>query len=552
MNNVVFLRGELRLIWLYMPAVILQAWFATRDVFIIDAYWDSVFYKQLAFGFADWQNFSLKNHFPIPPLYSFILSFGVITNDFMMTESVQSWINPALYYLSIYPIYLIVRLFLPERYGLIAVAVFITYPTGVFTQWTFSENLAYPLSLTCFYFAAKTLVHESYRTTDTLGLIIFCTASLLTRIQSIFIVIPLLCWCIWRRWRNQRSILGLCFTLMGSLGIWILLLERLGYFESKADWFFYSDTNEVWNYTLWEYTLFFLNRFFSHWTALWIEGGLIIPSLPISLLVLSLFNNIKLDKKLQELLTCWFIVSFCLLTIISLYRLMRMDVEAWSVSLRHISYVNLWAIPLVIFCIEQLKQLQNKTALITTVVVINIIFSSSLFMSGVWEGLTRPETYFVNSPSLDVLDQFESYLPWTFFVTILIVSIFLVCIFIFKKRAGLVCWAGILLYLYGCSMEYALDDRDYAINLWGYEDIQLFCDQYQKGRWNNYTIYCVEKEEYQFLRPNLIYWINKESILLHYNSPKPDSEFLLLTMRYDQVGELVFQSGRLKAYIHKN
>ncbi len=551
MNTPLYHCGEFRLVWLYLPAVLFHGWFATKDVFIIDVYWDSIFYKQLAFGLADWNTFHIQNHFPVPPLYSFFLSFAVMDGDYILTETLQSWLNPAIYFLGLIPTYKLTRLFLSRHYGILAAVLFIAYPTGVYTQWTLSENLSFPLSLFCFYFAAKSLSQPSFSKTDSFYFGLLCAANLLTRIQSIAFVFPLALWCIFRRWRNHSNAAELFEACSGGVILWIFMLFYLGYFEAKGDWVLYSTTDEQIKRSVVDYILAFLNRFYAHWTALWIEGALLLPTIPLAGLLASKFGAIKLNSSQREILHCWFIVSLCLVGSISFYRLLRLDVEYWSVSLRHLSYVNLLAIPLAFFVLDSFVHSTKKAYAILCFLTAALILWGSMFLPEVWPGLVRPATYFSNAPTLDFMEQLKSTGPLLSGIMFLVISIAVLSLMIRFMIAGLMVWIVLLLYIYGCSMDYINQDRRYAIERMGYEDIHLFCAQLEEGRWNEYTIYCMEDERVQYLRPNLRYWINRYSAVHVQNKPMPEPPFLYLTFRDDASGELVFLSGDLKAYLFR-
>lgn len=551
MKSLISRKEAFYLLWLYITAVTFHGWFATKDVFIIDVLWDSVFYKHLAFGFADWRSFALHNHFPIPPLYPFLLSFGVIHQDYLLTETIQSWINPVLYFSGLFPVYYLARLTMPMRYGILSALIYIAYPSGVYAQWTLSENLAYPVSLWCFYFAAKSLIHSQFTRYDAAAFGLICAANLLTRIQSVAFVFPLLAWCLWRRWRKKQPIANSVYAALGGFSLWFLALYVLGYFQSKGDWFLYSSTDAALKHSIWNYVLIFLNRFFSHWTALWVEGGFLLPSVPLAGLITSKFDLIACNQQKRELLLGWFLISVCLVGSISFYRVLRVDEEVWSVSLRHLSYVNLWAVPLAIMLIAEMDKPKYSAILFAVIIAANIVLSGAFFLPEAWEGFTRPETYFANAPSMDILDQFEQTGPFLSSLLFIMTAGLLIGFSIRFSVSGIICWIIFLLYIYGCSMDFVNDDRLYAIQHHRYQSVHEFCSQVQAGRWKNYKIYCVEETQHQLLRPNLLYWLNIQCNLLSYDASKPKPPYLLITFREDQQGELVFQSGKLKAYLHR-
>jgi len=543
--------GEFRLLPLYLTAVVFHGWAAWSDVFVIDVYWDSVFYKHLAFGFSDRFGFDLKNHFPVPPLYPFILSFGVIQGDYLSTELIQSWMNPALYFLGLYPVYALSRLTAGPRTSAAAAFVYGFYPSAIYTQWTMSENLAIPLVLSCFYCAALLVMHDPISKKRMVLTGLLCAAVMLTRMQSIAIVIPLLFWCLWRRRMKRLQLNSTVMAAVFAFGSWLCVLGWLGYFQGEESWMLYSETNSILHDQPFEIILLFLNRFLSLWFALWLEGGLWIPTLALAGFFLYGLLNTGQDAVKKELFLLWFAVSIVITASIAGYRIMRADLETWSVSLRHVSYVNLIAIPLTVplFGSVQHKLQWRKYSL--PAAVISFLLSAVLFLPQVWEGVLRSHTYFTDAPSLDFMYQLTHTEKMKCFLLFAMLSTVLAAAGLRYKAGGFICWAGILLYIYGCSLEFALDDRAFAIKKMEYKNIHDFCSQLEAGRWNQMPIYCMEDHRVKYLVPNLLYWVNRRSQPLEFDAPKPQPPFLYVTFREETEGELVFQSGNLKAYLYK-
>jgi len=115
------------------------------------------------------------------------------------------------------------------------------------------------------------------------------------------------------------------------------------------------------------------------------------------------------------------------------------------------------------------------------------------------------------------------------------------------RRIGALVWLLLLAYVQLTTIDFTLEIRQKAIrNLW-MNEIHDFCEQLDEGKWAGIPIYC--EEETPHLVPNLLYWVNRGSAMLPPGSPRPPTEFLLLTVKRHDEARLVFRSGELRAYL---
>ncbi len=138
-------QGEFRIFWLYISAVFLHGVCANWHPPILEVIWDMVFYKNLAYGLHHISSFDLQRHFPVPPLYPLLISPVFFASDYQMVERLLSWINPAMYFLGLYPAYGYARSILNPRQSAWVCVLYALYPSAIYSQWTMSENLAAPL-----------------------------------------------------------------------------------------------------------------------------------------------------------------------------------------------------------------------------------------------------------------------------------------------------------------------------------------------------------------------------------------------------------------------
>ena len=206
MTNPLFdARGECRLPLLYIPAVLIYGTLANLYTPILEVVWDMVFYKSLAFGLHHPGTFHLKDHFPMPPLYPLILSLGCYAPTYLWIEAVQSWINPLLYFLGLYPLYRLSRTWLDPRMSALACLFYVLYPAAIYTQWSMSENLAAPLVLWVAALSVQILTGKrpSVVTGAWLGVAIATLA--LTRIQVIVLGAGAWLWLAYRTLKPPRA-----------------------------------------------------------------------------------------------------------------------------------------------------------------------------------------------------------------------------------------------------------------------------------------------------------------------------------------------------------
>jgi hypothetical protein len=526
---------------------------ATVNLSIVDVYWDAVFYKTMAFGLADISTFELKRHIPVPILYPWFLSLGCHASSYEMVEWIHSWMNPAIYCCGLFPLYRLSRFFLDARSSVATCLLYLVYPASIYTQWTVSENLAIPLTLFAGAYSAAILVDDQSFRWNGILLGIILAALALTRIQSLVIVLVILGW-LWFRLRRMNACLlswfqaGLIFFVLVAL-VWF----GLGYVSWKGVFVIYSNVNHEQVHGIGAILGTFVNRFVTHWTALWLEGALLIPPLALFLLFRSFIFQEWESRPRNEIMLLLFIISLVIVVSIAAYRVLRAGLEPWSVSLRHVCYVNYLFLPLAVSAMGQCNRfpfteiIKRWLLLLALTAVLGIGF----FCSEAWEGLTHNFRFFSNSPSLDFMQQLSNTAPWLADLFLLVLAAVLGLGCLYSRRWGIVLLTGLLFYIQASAFDYMYEDQSYSIRVMNVKGIHDFCAQLDAGRWKQIPIFCHEDHRVQYLVPNLLYWVYRRSNVLPNESSRPQLPYLFLTFNEQEEGELVFLSGKLRAYFYK-
>ncbi len=554
MDSILFnKRGEFRLLFLYIPAVLVQGILANVNLPIVDVYWDVVFYKNMAFGFADLLDFKLKNHIPVPPLYPFVLSFGCYAPDYRIIELIHSWLNPALYFMGLFPIYWLARYMLDVKSSAAVCVLYILYPAVIYTQWTVSENLAIPLTVFAVFYAVKLLIKDHPENKESVILGIFLAALVLTRVQALVIASVILIWLVYRFWWKGKNFRPCIISFCVSLGVVIIVWFGLGYINLKGTGIFYSEVNYEKVSGFYSILFHFLNRFMTHWTALWLEGAFLITVFPFVLLLGMLFFRKTMPDQHREMVYLILVISAAVVGSIAAYRVLRTNVEIWSVSLRHVCYVNLLCLPLCVKTMGATKRKSISRFLSSWGIFLSVIvvFILGFFFPSAWDGFTHNNRFFSNSPSLDFFRQWSALGPWLGSLLLFCFSAVLGAMALVRRGFGILFLAVLLLFNQWHEYDFMWKDQRYAIKKMGIEGIHDFCEQLRAGRWKQYPIYCQENYRVNYLVPNLLYWVNWGTKALPEDAPRPEKPYLYLTFSEEQKGELVFKSRELRAYLYE-
>lgn len=551
-------RGEFRVFWLYVPAVMIYGCMANIGTPVLEVIWDMVFYKGLAYSLHNWSTFDLSKNQSVPPLYPAILSVAFYARDFLTVEFIQSWINPILFFLGLFPLYRLSRLFVPPKQAIVACVFYVFYPAVIYTQWTMSENLAAPLTIFLFWFAALFLQSDRSRWALALGFAVVLAALCLTRIQSLLICGFIAAWVPFRCWRMKKPFLpplgGAILSAPVVAGVWYwlgyLALERSSPFyfslERPADSTFALEASK------------FLTMLAAHGAALWVEGALLLTPIVLGVWLVSILapKHIAPIEREYALMLGW--SAWALLIFVPIYYILRAPFEQWSIGLRYIFYVNHAAIPLAAAFLGRFRQSREENGSVRRGVGIQfaatlffaILIAAGLLWTDVWTTLGNHKAFFTNAPSLDFLTQLRNEGPWIGGGVLLAISIVLITFWFSTRKVGLVIAAIAMLYIQFATLEGAVGIRKAAAQtLWG-ESIHHFCEDLADQKWGDVPLYC--KEEFPFLIPNLAYWLHYPVGVVDDANPVPNPPYLLLTPEEWPQGELVFSESGLQAYFVKD
>jgi len=291
----------------------------------------------------------------------------------------------------------------------------------------------------------------------------------------------------------------------------------------------------------------FWTIFIAHWSALWLEGGLLLPVLGLTQCCWFLFNKNE-DTALRSLSTLLLFLYIALTVGSSFFFAKRLAIESWSISLRYVFYGNVVALPLFVVSLGSLRQLGFKALFMRLglCLVVLCFLSIGLFLPESWDKLTNSYAYFHNSPTLDVVYQFrnEGVIPVA--LALMGASLGSVALAYRYRRAGLVWLLVVLLYIQGASLGYIQHTRDFTIHYCRGKNILAFCDWLEEAEYRRYEVFC--EEEYPFLLPNLYYWLNQPSSPFTGDVQKIPRPSLLLTTHAYPEEKLLFMSDDLRAY----
>lgn len=545
-------RGEFRLVLLYGPAVLFFAVLANVNYPVLEVIWDMVFYKTMAHGLFHWNSFDLKRHFPVPPLYPLILAPANFAPSYLWIERIQSWIDPAVYFLSLFPLYWLSRLILGVRESVIVCFLFLLYPTSIYTQWTLSENLAIPLTILAAWLGSRLLLDKKPLAKDGIYLGIVLAGLVLTRVQAIIIVAAILGglnfrW--YKRWDSPAPFwipFGAFAALVVSVWWWF------GYLAADQFSFFYSDVK--WGKSNSPFFSILLNRFWAHVTALWLEGALLIPTLAVVVWLKTSIIKSPEDRTMKTVSNFLLFLSLAVIVSVSFYRSMRADMELWSVSLRHACYGNLILIPLGVAGMDHLTSLtrRNRIILVSILAGTVFVFAAGFWLPEVWPGLCNSHPYFTNAPSLDFMIQLKGETVWVggSFLALLSLALGVVCLW--NRYAGTFVLVVLFIYISGHTIDFSLKIRDRAVLSQHVDDMHAFCARLDAGEWKDIPIYCDERRESLYQSASIRYWVYRNANALPDGDPKPKPPFLYLTPNEQDGAELVMQLGYYRVYLFQN
>ena len=542
-------RGEFRLIVLYIPAVAVYGILANLYIPMVEVIWDMVFYKRMAFGLHHFSTFDLKHYFPMPPLYPLILSLGCFAPHYLEIEWIQSWLNPMLYFLTLYPLYRYSRILLNPRESAFICLLFLVYPSSIYTQWSMSENLAAPLVLWTMLYAVKMLIAPCPSLKDGFFLGLAIAALVLTRVQLGVIGVGILIWLTCKTARERKN--PAAVLMAGGLSITVLLTvwEWLGYFSTPNSSPLYAEFSSL----PMEDALPLCGTILTaHGIGLWLEGGTVIPLFGMTAFLLSLLRPDALTDKQKELARMVFGITLLDLASVAVFYVLRITIEPWSIALRYIFYLNLIGLPMVLDMAGIMRKVPIRPPGLTWILygLIGCAFALGFVVPGVWSKLSDPHRFFSNAPQLDFMYQLVKEGPVRAGFFFMGISLLLGVLLVYVRYIGRAGWWGALLYIQLCMFDYYFEMHQHTIEVSKIKDIHQFCSRLDAGQWNDIPLYCEDK--YDYWVPNIYYWVNRKSVRLPPAAPRPTPPYLLLTDILHPDGELVFQSGELRAYWYRN
>ncbi|MGC9328838.1 MAG: glycosyltransferase family 39 protein [Candidatus Hinthialibacter sp.] len=539
-------RGEFRLFLLYIPAVALTGAYANLRPPMLEIVWDMVFYKGLAFGLHHFSTFDLNHHFPVPPLYPLLISPGFFASDYLTVEWIQSWINPALYFFGLYPLYAYSRRFLDQCASLFVCLLYLFYPSASYTQWTMSENLAAPLALCIMLYTARLLTDPRPRLRDGALLGLAIAGVILTRIFLIVFCAAALFWLANRTARRDRDPAPVLMAFSTAFSIVVFVWWQLGYFTNHGPSLVYADFNQN---PLPSLLGSFLAIFSAHWTGLWLEGGLLITSMVVMRWLTAVLLPQKNNHSFQEVVQLIVFLYAACTVVVAWYYVRRMGFEPWSISLRYIFYLNLISLPVAVESLGALRSASwpNRLIQIGVYTGIVLLFSAGFLMPASWAKFSDPAAFFSNAPSLDFLYQIRNEGPWAVFGFLGGVSCLAGAASLFSRRTGYLLLSASLLYLQLSTFDQLDKVRQRAVQDSYAMEIHDLCQQIQQGKWEGLTLYC--DDNIPLLVPNLYYWVNRPAGPWPEDGPRPHPPFLLVTRTAQPEGRLEFESGELKVYL---
>ncbi|MBI1390592.1 MAG: hypothetical protein GC154_19345 [bacterium] len=541
-------RKEYRVLWLYAAAVLIYGLLANVGTPVVEVIWDSVFYKTMAFQLHDWRHFDIQNNEMVPPLYPLALSFASFAKGYLTVETLIAWLNPALYFLGLFPLYRLTRRFVGPGESLSACCLYLFYPAAVFTQWTLSENLAAPLSMLMFWLAAIMLTED--RPNPLLGIALGLTmaASCLTRVQALCFCGAILLWLGVAVWRLKQPAWAWLLAVLSGAGAWLGTCYAMGYFGLERDAAFYIQ----WDSPDWSNAAGLARTFFSilfaHAAGLWIEGGCLLFALLLAHVVISLFFPSRLPRAVREYGLLVGFTAFTALAGVAAYYILRERHEQWSVSVRYLFYLNQAFIPLAIWWLARLPRITVGDRFVIALVYAASValLAAMLFGTDVWSVLSRSHEYFTNAPSLDFMSQIDHEGAMTGALLFGAISLIAGIFWLSSRSAGYVILAALLFYLQGAALDQAMNMRRLAADTLWANGIHSFCHEYESGKWRDYPVYC--EEDFEFIRPNLLYWIDLNTAPWPEDSPPAPPFYLLTTQPHDGLGALLFDRDGLRLY----
>lgn len=512
--------------------------------------WDSFFYKELFWGLLRESPFRLENHFRVSPLYPLGLLPAGFLSDYRVIAYTHLILSAAYYFSGLFPLFFLGRLLGGTAVGLFSAALFAVYPASIYSSWTLSESVAIPAFLWLFWLLVEQLIAPSRGKTAAAGLA--AGLVLLSRPQGLFTVPVLLLLAGLTRPKNlgawgRLALVAIQGALAAGLVWW-----KLGYISMSGNALTYLPNLEN-TPTALQMIPRGLFQLSLHATALWLEGGLVHPTLGILGLwaILSgrgdrnVTGELRLDPaRLQLAARYTALCSGFLLVAISFFVARFLPDEGARPVLRYAVYSNLILIP---FAANALFRSALRIPDWLVAASLSALFAQTLAWSGLWDQLQALGSFFSNAPALDVYLQLDDLPGWG---AALVTGAFGLGVVLLAPRHRLLA-AGLPLFLSLTVTRHAWDACIKAPRLaaetMGYSDIHAFCREVETGRWRDTRVYTQWTPHVDYLARYVKFFTGFSGI---HDGPAPSGEtdFLYLTFEALPGATLEWEGKRLHAY----
>lgn len=536
--------GEHRIGLIYLPAVIVYSLIANIGLPVVEVIWDMVFYKNLSYELYFASTFALADALhPMPPLYPLLLAPAWSAGDYLTVEIIQSLINPALYFLGLFPLYRLCRALAGPDKALLGCVLYVFYPAVIYTQWMMSENLAAPLAITAFWLAFLILSNEKNCWKASLGFGVVMAALCLTRMQSFALGGAILAWLAWRCWRQKRSL----WPLFAALIVWLTIVfgvwASMGYIGAGESSPFYFDLEAPEGSSPLDALINWAKIALAQAAGLWIEGGLWLVPLSLGASLIAVAAPSKLEPGEREYAKLVGMTFAIMCAAAALYYVLRSPYEDWSISTRYLFYVNQASIPLAVLW---LGRRPGGALGWCAAIVVAAALCGTLFGDGVWQALGGSHTFFTNAPSLDFMTQLKRQTPAVGAAILGGAAFIAISAWILSIRAGALVACGLLTFVQLAALDHAMEMRSESARLlWG-RGIHAFCDELEAGRWSDAPIYC--DEAFPYISPSIHYFTQRGMFAWPEDGLEPPAPYLLVTANPRDGLAPVFDEHGLRAY----
>ena len=470
--------------FLFTIIKIILSYFIPAD----SAFSDNYYYVKLARSFFNSQEFSIHGdlYYSRQPLYPIILSISYLFKDMTYVYLAMKLINSIISSLIIFPVFLLLKEFLPQKKALISAILISLLPFNfAFASYIMSENLFYSLFLFSIYFIYKSFVENNYKYHILAGL--FVALSFLTRTFGIILLFLFILLSLIQFIRKKSQLNPLIFLMIFSLIIspWIFkIISQFGF----------SMLNIAGSHSI-EASSLSKNIFsFTFYIKIILYLGYIILATGIFFSLMSIFsfkNILKNEKYLLFNLIILF-ATFSML-IISANHGGDTYIFKWLGSRPMGRYIET-ILPLIFIAgfvgfnsYQKNKEIFEKYFKITILILIPILIFSSLLatfplfpvnnMSLTWVGILRYifEYIFYKKTNFDIIPSYLSLI----FLAIIFLSI-LTLIFLLRKKITFKNTMPIFLIFF-----LSLSLINYSINYYNTNKYWYKGEQMQLGLWLN-------------------------------------------------------------------